>query len=301
MKKRTKKMNVGDMISQTIVYLFLGFYLICLFTPFIWGFLTSFKSFLYFSDHSLFELPDEWMWSNYTKVLKHLTITYTSATMKLTYNLGNMMLNSLWYALASGLSATVCVYVVAYARNMYAQFKIVAVIDVIVLITMSFPMVGSLPSSIAIFKSLGLYETFFGMTFIAKFSFLTMYYFIAGAFIKGIPKAFVEAAGIDGAGELQIMLRIMFPLTLPIFSTIFTLQFISYWNDYGTIFVFLKNFPTAAYGLWSFRGSMGNPEYAGTPMKLASAFIVVAPVLVVFAIFNKRIMNGVSLSEGVKE
>ena len=51
----------------------------------------------------------------------------------------------------------------------------------------------------------------------------------------------------------------------------------------------------------SFRGSMGNPEYAGAPMKLASAFIVVAPVLVVFAIFNKRIMNGVSLSEGVKE
>ena len=260
MKKRTNKKSVGDIISQMIVYLFLGFYLVCLFTPFVWGFLTSFKSFLYFSDHSLFELPDEWMWSNYTKVLKYLTITYSSTTTKLTYNLGNMMLNSLWYALASGLSATVCIYVVAYARNMYAQFKIVAVIDVIVLVTMSFPMVGSLPSSIALFKALGLYETFFGMTFIAKFSFLTMYYFIVGAFIKSIPKAFVEAASIDGAGELQIMLRIMFPLTLPIFSTIYTLQFISYWNDYGTIFVFLKNFPTAAYGLCLSAGVWATPN-----------------------------------------
>ena len=276
-----------------IVYLFLGFYLVCLFTPFVWGFLTSFKSFLYFSDHSLFELPDEWMWSNYTKVLKYLTITYSSTTTKLTYNLGNMMLNSLWYALASGLSATVCIYVVAYARNMYAQFKIVAVIDVIVLVTMSFPMVGSLPSSIALFKALGLYETFFGMTFIAKFSFLTMYYFIVGAFIKSIPKAFVEAASIDGAGELKTFNQIVFPMIKPGVGALAIFTFINSWNDYFMQLIMLSSTKNLTISLGIAKMQAENSTDFGLIM--AGAAFAAVPIIIVFLIFQKYFTKGITM------
>lgn len=128
-------------------------------------------------------------------------------------------------------------------------------------------------------------------------NFLGMYYFVVTTAIKGIPMAFSEAAEIDGASEFQVMLRVIFPLTLPIYSTVYIINFIGMWNDWQTPYIFLRNFPTAAYGLWVFK----DKTTFELPQKMAGGMLVLMPILLIFIVFHKRLMGGISLSEGVKE
>ncbi len=296
----TKKQHRSRSVARIAVFAFLIIYLFALVIPFVWGVITSFKSALDFRDN-MFGLPKKWEFSNYVTVFDSLKTEFTDpqAGIRKTFYFEQMLFNSLAYSLISAFVATLTTYIVAYAVNHY-DFKFLKIIDVIVLVTMALPIVGSLPSSIQIMKTFGLYQNFFGMTVIAKASFLGTYYFVVGAAIRGIPRAYSEAAEIDGAGELSVLVRVVLPLTASIFFTVFIIKFIDFWNDYQTPYVFLRNFPTAAYGLWAFKNS-GNAASARVSLKLAACFIVVTPVLLVFIIFHKRLMNGISLSEGVKE
>ena len=127
-----------------------------------------------------------------------------------------------------------------------------------------------------------------------------MYYLYFGASFRAIPKALTEAAEIDGASNWKVLLKIIVPLSASMFFTIFILRFVALWNDYQTPMIFLKNYPTASYGLWYFKNS-SDGAIASTPIKLAASVTVVLPILLVFIVFHKRMMKGVSMSEGVKE
>lgn len=293
-----KKFKVS--ISFILLLGFLILYTITLVGPFVWGFFTSFKNTLELRDN-LLGIPKHWEIENYKTVFQTFAVKYTNKEEGYvkTFYFGSMMGNSVAYAFVSALVQTTTIYVMAYATSMY-KFKALKAIDVIVLVTMTLPIFGSLPSSIQIMKGLGLTDNFFGMTVVAKMSFLGTYYFVVGAAIKGIPRAYAEAASIDGANEAQIFVKVIFPLTFSMYFTIFIVKFIDFWNDWQTPYIYLRNFPTASYGLWHFK-NLSTPESARLPMKLASSFVVVLPVLVVFAIFHKKLMGGISLSEGVKE
>ncbi len=288
--KPSKKITV----AQVLIISFLVFYIVILLIPLVWGALTSLKSSSLELRDNMFGLPRRWCFENYSKAFENLYVETTFR--KEPYYLGEMMFYSLMYAAVSALVNTITFYVVAYARTRF-DFKFLTVLDGIVLVTMALPIVGNLPSSIMMFQQLNLADNFFGMTVIAKMNFLGMYYFVICTAIRGIPRAFSEAAEIDGANELQVMFKVIFPLTLGIFFTIFIVKFIDYWNDWQTPYIFLRNFPTATYGLWVFKDN----TLFELPQKLAACLLVVLPILLIFFIFHKKLMGGISLSEGVKE
>ena len=292
-KTKAGKINKKITVAQVLIVAFLVFYIVILLIPLVWGALTSLKESALELRENMFGLPRTWRFENYSLAFENL---FVETTRNEPYYLGEMMLYSLMYASVSALVNTLTFYIVAYARTRF-DFKFLGIIDVIVLVTMALPIVGNLPSSIMIFKQLNLTDNFFGMTVIAKMNFLGMYYFVICTAIRGIPRAFSEAAEIDGANEMQVMLRVIFPLTVGIFFTIFIVKFIDYWNDWQTPYIFLRNFPTATYGLWMFKDN----TLFELPQKLAACILVVLPILVIFFIFHKKLMGGISLSEGVKE
>jgi putative aldouronate transport system permease protein len=51
-------------------------------------------------------------------------------------------------------------------------------------------------------------------------------------FTTTIPEAVIEAAKVDGAGELRILLQVVLPMSLPIISTLALLAGLAYWNDW---------------------------------------------------------------------
>lgn len=287
-------------IATAIIFAFLIIYVILLILPFLWMLITSVKSDWDFMDNK-FGFPSSkfgWQWSNYTAVFENFFVTYNGETYRQKFYMGEMFLNSVIYSVGSGFVATLIPFITSYATATF-RFKFSKVLDTIVIVTMVLPIVGSLPSEIQLSKALGLYETMWGI-FIMKANFLGMYYLIFAASFRAIPRAFVEAAEIDGASNWQVLLKIIVPISAGLFFTIFILKFVQFWNDYQTPMIFLKNYPTASYGLWYFKNS-NSGAIASTPIKLAASVTVVFPILIVFFIFHKRMMSGVSLSEGVKE
>ena len=114
-----------------------------------------------------------------------------------------------------------------------------------------------------------------------------------------IPTSYSEAARIDGAGNLRIFISVVFPLVRNMFLTVFILHFITCWNEYQVPLLYLPSMPTVAFGVYEFTNSQLN-ELSSIPMKLTGCMLMLFPVLIVFAIFNKQLMEGVSMG-GLKE
>ncbi len=120
--------------------------------------------------------------------------------------------------------------------------------------------------------------------------------FIFKQFFDGIPKDFEEAASLDGASMLRIYWQIWMPLSRPAIATVAILAFIGAWNNFlwPLIVVTSTNMMTVPVGLVTIQGSFGL-RYAQI---MASAILAAVPMLVVFALFQRQIIEG--MSGGVK-
>lgn len=139
---------------------------------------------------------------------------------------------------------------------------------------------------------LGIYNTRFAVLLVYIGSGLPIGIYLATEFIKGIPSALVESARIDGAGYFRIFLRIIFPMTIPVATTLAILNITGIWNEFALINILvskteLKSLPL---GIFRFSGSLSS-DYG---KQFAALTIGMLPMLVFYAIFRKQITKGVS-------
>ena len=187
----------------------------------------------------------------------------------------------------------------AYATQKF-QKKFNKVIDILVIISMTVPIVGSQSSMLSLMHGLGIYDTFLGL-YMQKFYFGNMYYLMFSAVFKGVASAYYEAAYIDGASEWQVMVKIALPLVLTSFGLIFLLNFITYWNDYQTLLIYAPSHPTIVYGLFKvMTDSSGSSVRGQVPVQMAGCMLVTLPVITLFIIFRNKLMGNLTIG-GVKE
>ena len=163
---------------------------------------------------------------------------------------------------------------------------------------MTLPIVGNLPSELQLLKLLGLYDHIYGL-WICKANFLGLYYLIFFASFKTIPNDFSEAAHIDGASNIKVLLSIALPLVKSTFMTIMLIKFVEFWNDYTVTLTYMPSVPTIAYGLYTYSFST-IPEISNTPMRLVGCLILIVPILIVFVFCHKKLMGNISMG-GIKE
>jgi ABC-type glycerol-3-phosphate transport system permease component len=168
----------------------------------------------------------------------------------------------------------------------------------LVLALMATPILGSQAAEIQLLKSINLYNTMWGM-YILKFNFLGLYYLIFYEAFKTLPNDFLESAYIDGASEMRVLISIALPMVKTLIGTVFILKFIAFWNDYETIIMYLKSYPTLANGIYNL-GIESQGSGAVVPMKMAGCMFLVIPIVVIFLIFSKRLMGNLSMG-GLKE
>jgi putative aldouronate transport system permease protein len=130
-------------------------------------------------------------------------------------------------------------------------------------------------------------------------------------FMTNIPPALIESAKLDGAGELTIFRKIVFPLSLPIIATIGLLSGIAYWNDWfnGLIYItnsrlfsiqnilnrilldvqFLSNNDMGSYG-----GDAAT-NIPSTTVRMAIAVVGAVPILIAYPFFQKYFIKGITL------
>ena len=136
-------------------------------------------------------------------------------------------------------------------------------------------------------------------------------------FNENIPEVLLEAARIDGAGEISIFRNVVLPISKPILATIGLLVGVGYWNDWynGLLFVTDVNYYTLQNFLNKIMTDLQflsqnmsatsdvNSIIANVPsgtVRMAMAFIGALPVIIVFQFFQKYFTKGITVG-AVKE
>ena len=291
MKHRIKKSPFAICL---LIALFV--YSIIILLPFVWSLIASLKTRLGFIDDP-FGLPKKWMFVNYSDAFRLMTVSVPWGNLTRTIGLPEMMLNSVLYSAGTAFVNAFMIFMTAYLTAKY-DFKMSRIVYTTVVIVMILPIVGSLPSQLEIARALGLYDKMIGM-YIMSAGFTGIYYLIAYAQFRTISPGYSDAAFVDGASHLTVMLRIIFPLVKNMFMVVFLLAFISKWNDYTTPMLFLPSSPTAAYGLYLYQFN-GENASTSVPMQLSGCMIVMLPTLVLFIIFRNKMMGNLTAG-GLKE
>jgi len=176
---------------------------------------------------------------------------------------------------------------------------------------------GLIPSYIVNTRYLHLSNSFWVYIFPQLAS--AYYILIMRTFSRSLPASLMEAAKIDGAGELKIMWKVALPLSKPILATVSLLLLLAKWNDWNTTLIyitdeklytlqyllqkiiredqFIQQMSENSNLLIDLSGSKSAPIES---MRFAMAVIAAGPMLVVFPFFQKYFTRGLTIG-AVKE
>jgi len=122
--------------------------------------------------------------------------------------------------------------------------------------------------------------------------------FLLRQFMLTVPREYLEAARIDGCGDLRTMLRVVIPMIRPAIAAVGLFQFFYCWNDYFGPQIYASENPgawTLSYGLQTFKSA----HHTNWNLTMAATVLVMAPVIVLFFLAQKAFIEGVTLT-GVK-
>lgn len=290
----TKKSGAGRGKTSpffVVLFVLLAIYSLILIGLLVWAMISAFKTPRDFQTNPV-GLPEKIV-NNFAEAIKLYKIQVGGVKGRPRYDMFPQMLyNSVLYSVGCALFNTIVICLTAYCCARY-KYRLSKIVYAVVLVTMTIPIVGSLPSQIQVSQALGIYNKIWGM-WLQSASFLGLYFLVFYETFASLPNSFFEAARIDGADDLSLIFRIALPLAKNVFLTIFLLNFITYWNDYQTPLLFLKSMPVLSYGLYLITQSN-----AYVPMIMAAATVVLAPVIVIFVFANKKLMGNLTVG-GIK-
>jgi multiple sugar transport system permease protein len=247
--------------------------------PFVWMILTSFKD----SSQAFIIppkwIPDPWALENYPASLQALPF-------------GLAYFNSLYISV---IVVTLTLLTASMAAYAFAKINFPGreVVFVLFLATMMVPYQVTIIPLFLIMKYLGWVDTHLSII-VPPALFNAFAVFLLRQFIRGIPKELEEAAMIDGCNRLRTYWQIILPLLVPAMSALAIFLFLGSWNNFFVPLIFL-NTPdlfTVPLMLNQFRG-----QYTvDWTLLMAGSAIAVIPVLVVYLIGQRKIIEGITLT-----
>ncbi|WP_420392207.1 carbohydrate ABC transporter permease [Acuticoccus sp.] len=157
-----------------------------------------------------------------------------------------------------------------------------------------FPQVAVLSGMFALVRSLGLYNTIWGLVLANLVLTLPFTVWVLTTFMRQLPKEVEEAAIVDGAGPLTIIVRVFLPLLWPAMVTTGLLAFIAAWNEFLFALTFtlsneVRTVPVAIALL-----SGGSQYELPWGRIMAASVIVTVPLVVLVLVFQRRIVAGLT-------
>jgi multiple sugar transport system permease protein len=209
---------------------------------------------------------------------------------------GQWIVNSIVIA---GIGTVITVVVALLAGYAFAKFSFRGrnVLFGAFLVTIVIPAQVTLVPSFLVVVNLRLVDTIWAVILPRAADAIAI--FIARQFMLKIPDALLEAARIDGAGELTIFRRVVLPMSGPLIGVLVILGFMGKWNDFLWPLITLQGtenltLPVALSSMQS-SGIFDNPW---GPI-MAIAFLSLLPLLIVFLLFQRTFVQGIA-STGMK-
>ena len=288
-KEKKVKNRVGDKsltITRNIVRIFLVIWTILILFPLFWAILSSLKTNKEFAINA-WTLPAELQWVNYKNAW-------------LGANFSKYFANSLMLSVGTVILSIIMTTSTAYVVGKFVH-PVVKGVEVFYSVFMMVPQVLLLIPLLQMCKKLNMTKDdaeLFTLMLTNALQGVPFYVFLLTPFVRSINNSILEAAEIDGANQFQAFSMLILPLIVPAIFMVGLLSFVGIWNEYIMSITFIKD--QAKYTLSVGINELMNDATAGETLKFAALIIAMLPILIVYAIFQKPLQDGLSSSDGVK-
>lgn len=213
-------------------------------------------------------------------------------------NIGRWSLNSLIISLGTSLLQAVLCSMAAFGfgRTRFRGRKLLLSLLMLLLVI---PIQTRILPLFIVFSEIKLLNTFWAwLPFISD----AFGIYLLMQYMEAIPMDFDEAARIDGASLLRTYTHIILPQTKPALVVLITFNFVNQWNDflYPLIVTRSDRMYTLQLGLANIYSSATRGEGGGMGVALAGAVVSFIPTLLIYILFQNKIIDGMNISAGVK-
>lgn len=266
------------LIWKTLVAILLVGLVLAQLFPLLWIFSYSIKKSGDLFGPELLSFPKDPQWMNYYKAFFDGKIPlYLSNTLKI--------------IIPSVVFGTLFPFCLAYACTRM-EWKLKKLVWLIVIIGMTIPIHTTLLPNFIWYRFFHLIDTHLGLIISYMAFSMSFNTIVFSGLLAGIPKSMEESAFIDGAGYHVILPQIIAPMAVAGFATVGVQTFLSHWNEFLMANTFLSSEAkrTLPFSIILFSGQYVS-DYA---VQFACMTLVALPPLILYFIFNKWILAGVT-------
>jgi multiple sugar transport system permease protein len=239
--------------------------------PFIWMLSASLSAESGLGDLTL--LPEQFTWNNYVTVFTKIP-------------LGRAFLNSAFVAIVTTGLVLVTGAMVGYALARYT-FVGRDWIFYAIIFTMTLPFQITLIPNYITMVRLGWIDTYLAL--VVPFSLSSLAVLLFRQAFQSLPQALIDAARIDGAGELRIIFQILIPNVLPTVLTITILTFMGLWNEALWPLIVIRDESTMTMPQLVTLFSVGGRAEGQLGVKIAAAVLLAVPVIISLSVFSETL------------
>lgn len=225
--------------------------------------------------------PDRFEWSNYGEVFDRIP-------------LGTYVANTLKVCALTVVGTVVSCVPVAYAFS-HLRWKGRQVVFVFILSTMMLPFQVLFVSQYQIFSSLGWLNTILPLTVPAFFA-DAFSVFLLRQFFLTLPGETLDAARVDGAGEMAVLWRVVVPMARPGIMAVAIFQFLFSWGDFFGPNIYLSDERSLTLAVGLVRLNTAVARLGESNLTMAASVVFVVPLLIVFFFAQKVFIEGVTLT-----
>jgi len=268
------------LVRTAVLYFFLGVWALLVLFPFYWMLLTSVKSYGAYSA--------EYVPKFYT--LSPTLENYVNAFTK-DVNLAKYFLNTIIYTVITTTAMMLVIIPAAFAFSRL-EFKGKNLVFTLFLSLMMIPNELVVITNFVTITNLGLRNTFSGLILPSVTS--VFYIYLLKENFEAIPDSLYKAAKVDGTSDLKYLLKVMLPISSPTIVTIVILKVIECWNSYvwPRLITDNKAYYLVSNGIQEIRENGFGRE--NIPAMMAAVVVISIPLIIIFLVFHKKIMEGVS-------
>lgn len=272
-----KKINLSHVLI--VIILLLGS--VIMIGPLLWMVSTSLKD-----KSGVFQLPPQWI-PNPVRLdaYKRLLNLDTLAS-----GIKNTVIVSLTVTIIGTITSSMAAFSFAKLKM---PFKNLLFLILLAAIMIPYPAV--MIPQFMMFSKIGWVDTLLPLIIPGLFGNITMIFFLR-QYLSSVPDSIIEAAKIDGASYLKIFFNLIFPLIRPAIAAQFILWFMGTWNDYLAPLIYLNSPEKQTLQVVIANLNAAYAIQTDYPLIMAASVVSLLPVLIVFIIFQKQIIESVAIS-----
>ncbi|MFA6861542.1 MAG: carbohydrate ABC transporter permease [Bacilli bacterium] len=284
--------TAGHIISLILTYAFLVFFALLFIFPFYWMIITSLKSGDEIKGFSTGGVQTFWP----------VNLVNNYANLNETFAFGTYVTNTLIVGIFSTIGTIITCILAAFAFSRL-EFKGKDFMFTLLLSTMMIPGEMMVVTNYVSVSNLGWTDgsaTGAYLAMIIPFMVSVFYIYLLRQNFMQIPNELYLAAKVDGKSDWQYLWKVMVPLAMPSLITIFILKLMGAWNSY----IWPNLITSGNRSLWLVSNGLRSSFSTGTNFdaygqQMAATVLVTLPLLLIFIVFRKYIMRGVSRA-GIK-